>query len=292
MMWLVCLGAATSVALLCIAGLAHLRAPAPPSPAAPELPGVAPAAGIWRFLQRPLGLLIPLIVPLMKGRAGRVFDRQLARAELDAFIETNTWAALNLLCLLLAASLAASLCLLLPRQAVPYLATAALGVLLAPWLWLLERGKRTRLSVQHELPACLDTLTLALEAGCAFGAALQLMVERSADSPLRRAWQRCQQEMRAGRPRREALERLGQRLAVPALSATIAAIIQAELTGVSLAPVIRAQAVRGTQERFARAEKRALEAPIRMLAPLVICIFPCTFIVIGFPIAATLLWGA
>jgi tight adherence protein C len=218
--------------------------------------------------------------------------RQLARAELDAFIETRTWAALSLLCLLLAASLAAALCLLLPVQAAAYMVAVALGVLLAPWLWLLERGKRIRLSVQHDLPACLDTLTLALEAGCAFGAALQLMVERSAEAPLRRAWQRCQQEMRAGRPRREALERLGQRLAVPALSATVAAIIQAELTGVSLAPVIRAQAVRGTQERFARAEKRALEAPIRMLAPLVICIFPCTFIVIGFPIAATLLWGA
>jgi tight adherence protein C len=162
---------------------------------------------------------------------------------------------------------------------------------LTPWLWLHDRCKRTSAHVLRDLPGCLDTLTMALEAGCAFGSALQLTVERAAASPLRRALQRCQQEMRAGRVRREALERLAQRMGIAALSATVAAIVQAEVTGVSLAPVIRAQAVRGTQERFSRAEKLAMEAPIRMLAPLVLCIFPCTFIVVGFPIAATLFWG-
>ncbi len=75
------------------------------------------------------------------------------------------------------------------------------------------------------------------------------------------------------------------------LSAAVAAIVQAEATGVSLAPVMRAQALRGTRDRFARAEKRAMEAPVKMLAPLVLCIFPCTFIVIGFPIAVRLFWG-
>jgi len=162
---------------------------------------------------------------------------------------------------------------------------------LAPWLWLHDRCKQVGTQVLRELPGCLDTLTMALEAGCAFGSALQLAVERSADSPLRRALQRCQQEIRAGRGRREALERVALRLGLAPLRAAVAAIVQAEATGVSLAPVIRAMAVRGTRERFSRAEKLAMEAPIRMLAPLVICIFPCTFIVVGFPIAATLFWG-
>jgi tight adherence protein C len=134
-------------------------------------------------------------------------------------------------------------------------------------------------------------LTLGLEAGCAFGASLQLTIARSAPGPLREAMERALQEMRAGRTRAEALQRLSQRLRVSALTASVAAIIQAESTGVSLAPVMRAQAIRGTQERFARAEKRAMEAPVKMLGPLVLCIFPCTFIVIGFPIAVHLFWG-
>jgi len=84
----------------------------------------------------------------------------------------------------------------------------------------------------------------------------------------------------------------GMSLALEAIvAAAVAAIVQAEATGVSLVPVIRAQSMRGTQERFARAEKLAMEAPVKMLAPLVLCIFPCTFIVIGFPIAVRLLWG-
>jgi tight adherence protein C len=98
--------------------------------------------------------------------------------------------------------------------------------------------------------------------------------------------------MRAGRIRTDALQRLERRMGVAALTAAVAVIAQAEATGVSLAPVIRAQSMRGTQERFARAEKLAMEAPVKMLAPLVLCIFPCTFIVVGFPIAVRLFWGS
>lgn len=254
--------------------------------------GRHPSCGLWHWLQRPLRLLASWVAPLAQGPAGRAIAQCLSRAELDAVVDAPGWAALCLLLIAVVPALATPLCLVLPGQPAAIIAPAVLAAAGAPWLWLRERGKRIHLSVLRELPGCLDTLTLALEAGCAFGAALQLVVDRSPDGALRRGWQRCQHEMRAGRARRDALERLAQRLAVPALSAATAAIVQAELTGVSLAPVIRAQALRGSQERFARAEKLALEAPIRMLAPLVICIFPCTFIVIGLPIAATLLWGA
>ena len=168
---------------------------------------------------------------------------------------------------------------------------AVLAAAGAPWIWLRDRASRRHHAITRELPGYLDLLTLGLEAGCAFGASLQLTIARSAPGPLREAMERALQEMRAGRTRAEALQRLSQRLRVSALTASVAAIIQAESTGVSLAPVMRAQAMRGTQERFARAEKRAMEAPVKMLGPLVLCIFPCTFIVIGFPIAVHLFWG-
>ena len=156
---------------------------------------------------------------------------------------------------------------------------------------LRDRIRKRQRQVLRELPGYLDLLTLALEAGCAFNAALQMAVQRSPASPLRMALERSLQEMRAGSQRAEALRRLERRVGVAALGAAVAAIVQAEATGVSLAPVIRAQALRGTRERFARAEKLAMEAPVKMLAPLVLCIFPCTFIVIGFPIAVRLFWG-
>jgi tight adherence protein C len=146
--------------------------------------------------------------------------------------------------------------------------------------------------VQRDLPAYLEMVTLGLEAGSAFPAALLLAMSRAPEGALREEFARLLQELRAGQSRRDALIRLDQRVGVASLSATVAALIQAEATGVSLAPVLRAQARRGVQERFARAEKRALEAPVRMLGPLILCIFPCTFIVVGFPIAAMLFWGA
>lgn len=215
----------------------------------------------------------------------------LERAGLESQVDAQRWLAMVCLlaCVLAAMTIAmsnsAGLALLLQAG------LAALAGAAAPWIWLHDRAGRRHQSITRELPGYLDLLTLGLEAGCAFGASLQLTIARSAPGPLREAMERSLQEMRAGRTRAEALQRLSQRLRVSALTASVAAIIQAESTGVSLAPVMRAQALRGTQERFARAEKRAMEAPVKMLGPLVLCIFPCTFIVIGFPIAVHLFWG-
>lgn len=218
-------------------------------------------------------------------------DAAIERAGLEQHLRAPQWLALTWLLGGIASSVAIAAS---EANGTRLQFAAALGALAgagAPWLWLHDRATRRRQSVVRELPGYLDLLTLGLEAGCAFGASLQLTIARSPPSALRDAMERAMQEMRAGRSRSEALQRLGERMRVPALTASIAAIVQAEATGVSLAPVMRAQALRGTQERFARAEKRAMEAPVKMLAPLVLCIFPCTFIVIGFPIAVRLFWG-
>jgi tight adherence protein C len=225
------------------------------------------------------------------GAWRHALDSLLERAGVDAYLQAGQWLAL----LLLTATLSAAACLVVTHAAGTALlwqaaAAAAVGAVL-PCLWLRDRVLRRRQAIVRELPGYLDLLTLGLEAGCAFGAALQLTVARSAPGPLRMALERALQEIRAGRSRSEALQRLERRLRIASLSAAVAAIVQAEATGVSLAPVMRAQALRGTQDRFARAEKRAMEAPVKMLAPLVLCIFPCTFIVIGFPIAVRLFWG-
>ena len=77
---------------------------------------------------------------------------------------------------------------------------------------------------------------------------------------------------------------LEDRLDNAPVSSLVSSLVQAEKTGASLGTVLRAQSTQRTNERFARAEKLAMEAPVKMLGPLILCIFPCTFVVIGFPI--------
>ena len=153
-----------------------------------------------------------------------------------------------------------------------------------PWLWLRDIIESRRDEVTRELPLYVDMLTLALEAGGSLSVALKVATERSPDSVLRRAFIRVQGDLRAGRSRAEALRALGERLDMPAISPLVAALVQADASGGSLASVLRAQSEQRLNERFARAEKRAMEAPVRMLGPLVLCIFPCTFLILGFPI--------
>src|SRR5690606_15694189 len=98
----------------------------------------------------------------------------------------------------------------------------------------------------------------------------------------------------AGRPRSEALTSLVQRFGHPGLQAMLGAIVHAEMSGAGIAGTLRAQTVQRTEERFARAERLAMESPVKMLGPLILCIFPCAFLVIGFPFAHCLLqwtWG-
>lgn len=161
-----------------------------------------------------------------------------------------------------------------------------IGVLAAvmPSAWLLELISKRRDEVLRELSLYVDMLTLALEAGGSLGVALRVATERSPDSVLRRAFMRVQGDLRAGRSRAEALRTLGERLDLPAIKPLVAALIQADASGGSLAAVLRAQSEQRLNERFARAEKRAMEAPVRMLGPLVLCIFPCTFLILAFPV--------
>jgi len=165
-------------------------------------------------------------------------------------------------------------------------AVCAAGV---PRLWLARRiAGRARL-MQRQLPFLLDLTTLCVEAGLTLQGALQQAVERGPEGPLRDAVQDALSDMRAGMARQQALRALAERSGLPALGMLVAALVQAETLGMSLGPLLRAQSDRHRNERFLRAERLAMEAPVKMLLPLVACIFPCTFLVIGFPIAVRLM---
>lgn len=244
-------------------------------------------------LPRPLRVLMPIAVPIadriaphLPLRLREKVQRRLRRAGLEEGVLPQHWLAL----LAVSASVPAAAVAVVLGDAITPLVAAVVGMAL-PSAWLRDRVTRRRNEVMRDLPVYLDMVTLALEAGGALGVALKVATERAPDSPLRRAFLRVQGDLRAGRSRAESLAALADRLDVPAVRPLVAALVQAGSSGGSLATVLRAQADQRIEERFARAEKLALEAPVKMLAPLVLCIFPCTFAILAFPLLMRFLGG-
>jgi tight adherence protein C len=154
-----------------------------------------------------------------------------------------------------------------------------------PAIWLRDQLKLRKQRTLKTLPFMLDMLTLCVEAGLNLTGGIQQAVAKGPEGPLRDELARVLRDVRAGKPRATALRQLADRMNEPSIHSLVSALIQAESTGMDLGPVLRAQAEQRRAERFARAEKLAMEAPVKMLFPLIAFIFPCTFLVLGFPIA-------
>jgi len=153
-----------------------------------------------------------------------------------------------------------------------------------PTMLLQSRIRRRQEAVIKAMPDALDLLTVCVEAGLGFDQALQRVSEKW-DNVLSEAFQRCVQEIRFGKTRREALRDMADRIEVPDLTSFAAAIIQADQLGVSMARVLRIQSEQMRIRRRQRAEKKAHEAPIKMLIPMAFLIFPSIYIVLLGPAA-------
>jgi tight adherence protein C len=167
------------------------------------------------------------------------------------------------------------------------LAAAAVGGYL-PLSWLRDRIASRSRRIAKTLPFYLDVITLAIEGGCNMTGALQHAADKGPQGPMSEELQRVLRDIRAGRTRADALRSLAERLRMPAISQWVAAVLAAERQGSSLAPILRAQAEQRRMERFLRAEALALKAPVKMLFPLMTCIFPCTFVIVFFPVVVQL----
>ncbi|WP_233235178.1 type II secretion system F family protein [Bordetella sp. LUAb4] len=152
------------------------------------------------------------------------------------------------------------------------------------------RGRaRTRARrMEKELPFLLDMATLCVEAGLNLQGALQQAVEYGPPGPLRDELQWALGDMRAGMARLDALHAWTVRTDLHGVRILVTALAQADSLGMSLGPILRVQAEQRRAERFQRAERQAMRAPVKMLLPLLTCIFPCTFVVLGFPIVMQL----
>lgn len=166
---------------------------------------------------------------------------------------------------------------------------AVLFATLAPYLQYRSQQRKYQRQLRHQLPFFLDIFALSVEAGAGTVLALQTTAEALPEGLLKNVIERTVFDMRSGLSREHSFKKLAVETGVDEMEALASSIENAVQMGLSLAPVLRAQSDQYRQERFLRAEKAALEAPVKMLFPIVSCIFPCTFLVIAYPIVHRLL---
>jgi tight adherence protein C len=157
----------------------------------------------------------------------------------------------------------------------------------APNLAIYQLGYNRTETMRRELPDALDLLTISVEAGLAFDAALS-QVARNTTGPLADEFFRVLQEMQIGLGRSEAMRALGERTSLPELRGFVTSMVQADSFGIPIASVLRVQAKEMRIKRSQRAEELAQKVPVKILFPLIFCILPSLFIVILGPAAITI----
>ncbi|HWR65627.1 MAG TPA: type II secretion system F family protein [Bellilinea sp.] len=160
-----------------------------------------------------------------------------------------------------------------------------------PQLWLTSKINKRQKEVRKAMPDALDLLTICVEAGLGFEAAMARVSEKWA-SELSIAFARAIQEIQLGKTRREALRDMADRIGLPEMTSFVAAVIQSEQLGVSLAKVLRIQSDQMRVKRRQLAEEAAHKAPLKMLIPMTLLIFPSLIIVLMTPAALKLFQSA
>jgi tight adherence protein C len=162
-----------------------------------------------------------------------------------------------------------------------FLAVLVFGVggFIAPSFFVSTRARRRQSLVSADLPDALDLLAVSVEAGMGFDGAVSKLTEHM-EGPLIDEFELALGEMRIGEGRADALKKMAERVDVPEMAAFVRSIVQADQLGISLGRILRVQATDARLKRQAAAEERAMKAPIKMLFPLVLFIFPAMFIVI------------
>jgi tight adherence protein C len=153
------------------------------------------------------------------------------------------------------------------------------GGFIAPSFFVSTRARRRQNQVASDLPDALDLLAVSVEAGMGFDGAVSKLTEHM-EGPLIDEFELALGEMRIGESRSDALKKMAERVDVQEMAAFVRSIVQADQLGISLGRILRVQAGDARLKRQAAAEERAMKAPIKMLFPLVMFIFPAMFIVV------------
>lgn len=156
-----------------------------------------------------------------------------------------------------------------------------------PDIWLQSKIKDRQKAIRIALPDTLDLLTISVEAGLGFDSALSKVVGNTV-GPLSEEFFRMLQEIQLGTPRSQAFRNLVERTDVTELNSFVIAMLQADIFGISVGKVLRVQAQEMRTKRRQRAEEIAMKAPVKIVFPLVLCIFPALLVVVLGPAAISI----
>jgi tight adherence protein C len=246
-----------------------------------------PLPGGLRMIWAPIQVVAYYVVPNFSNAYLDKVDKRLQQTGVGYVLTAEQFVALRfvggMICFLLALLLIASLAP--ENNKLSMLLLAPILGYMFPLVWLSDSRKRREKAVVRALPVYLDFITMAVEAGLNLTGALQQAMQKGPKGPLRNEFGVVLRDLRAGITRADALRRMADRLLVSDITGFVNAMIQAERMGASLAATLRLQSEQRRNERFQRAEKMAMQAPVKLIFPLIVFIFPVTFIVLGFPIA-------
>lgn len=236
---------------------------------------------LWPFIQIIANFLVVFFPYEMLERT----ETKITHSGVSYLLNAEQFIALRIISAIIAPLLALFVMICLENfQPIWFIITPLLGFML-PVIWLSDTRKRRDDAVIRTLPVYLDFLTMCVEGGLNLQGALGQAMEKATPGPLRNEFAVVLRDLRAGLSRADALRRMAERLDIQEITGFVSSIVQAEKMGASLGNVLRVQSDQRRSERFQRAEKQAMEAPVKLVFPLVLFIFPVTFIILLFPIA-------
>lgn len=238
---------------------------------------------IWPWVT----VLSGLVMPFLSWKFQKNIEKQIEQAGYKGYLHVKDIAGLQALAAIVVAIITMLVCRNIFENGWLKIMSVCWGAYLGVYLprGFLKKKIRERQNLIHKnFPFFLDMITLCVEAGANLQTALIIAAQTLSDSPLKVELCYALNEMRTGVNRIDAIKSMAERCGSLALKQWVGSIAQAETLGSSLGPTLRAQADQFRQERFLRAEKKAAEAPVKLLLPLMLFIFPCTFIVIAYPI--------
>ena len=169
-----------------------------------------------------------------------------------------------------------------------FVVAASLAGYSAPNMYLYQKTYDRTAQMQRALPDAIDLLTISVESGLGFDAAVA-QVARNTDGPLSQEFARMLQEMQIGRGRSQALRSMADRTKMPDLRSFVSAMVQADAFGIPVGQVLRVQSAEIRIKRRQWAEEAAQKVPVKILVPLIFCILPCLFIAVLGPAGISLM---
>ncbi len=253
---------------------------------------ISPIIEVLRPLFR---MLVPLVRGLKLPRYRDWIERRFVTAGLTGAMNSNEFIAYKIvMAVIFWCMFIGVLCKVITGWQEPWImdvAVVALGSFF-PEIWINGEVKRRQDEMRRSLPYIMDLLTLSVEAGLDFVAGLHKVVQKATAGPLVEELAFFLREIQIGASRQQALRNLAYRCNMAEISSFSALLIQADILGASIGPVLRAQSDLIRTQRYQRAERMGAHASQKILFPLILCIMPAVFVVIFGPIVLNFIYGS